>query len=217
MTSVANDRATCWSITINNPTKEEIEVPPLPAGWKLEGQIEVGEQGTEHFQGMLTTPQVRFSAVKRHLPRAHIEIARDKKALQAYVHKEDTRVREVQQSAGLTVFALQDKVLELWNDNDFKAFHELIRYADDAYLRYADCKVRTLITEGMGGGIEYVAINPMWRTSWKKFGEAIVQRFNLKSKHNGSPPDAQAQSSPSSERPSPSEEARPQEEGWSID
>jgi hypothetical protein len=175
MTSV-NDRATCWSITINNPTKEEIELT-LPAGWVLEGQVEVGEQGTEHYQGMLCTPQVRFKAVKRIFPRAHLEIARDKKALKAYVHKEDTRVREVQQSAGLTVFALQDKVIELWNDNDFKEFQELTRYADDAYLRYADCIVRTLITEGMGGGIEYVAINPMWRTSWKKFGESIVQRF----------------------------------------
>jgi hypothetical protein len=174
------DRATVWSITINNPTKEEI-APNLPAGWKLEGQIEVGEQGTEHYQGMLCTPQVRFSAVKRHLPRAHIEIARDKKALQAYVHKEETRVREVQHSAGLTVFALQDKVLELWNEDDFKEFQELTRYADDVYLRYADCIVRTLIQNGMSGGIEYVAINPMWRTSWKKFGHAIVLRYKIKS------------------------------------
>jgi len=173
------DRATVWSITINNPTKEEI-APALPAGWRLEGQIEVGEQGTEHFQGMLCTPQVRFSAVKRHLPRAHIEIARNKQALQAYVHKDETRVREIQQSVGLTVFGLQDKVLERWNDNDFNELQVLLQHPDDIHLRYADCLVRELITDGMAGGIEYVAINPMWRTSWKKFGHAIVLRYKSK-------------------------------------
>ena len=173
-------RATCWSITINNPTKEET-APNLPAGWKLEGQIEVGAEGTEHFQGMLCTPQVRFSAVKRHLPRAHIEIARDKNALQAYIHKVETRVREIHQSAGYTVFALQDKVLERWDDDDFTEYKKAMRYADDCYLTYADCIVRTLMAEGTVGGIEYVAINPMWRTSWKKFGHAIVCRY--KSQH----------------------------------
>jgi len=176
-----SNRATCWSITINNPTQEDI-APALPAGWKLQGQIEKGEEGTEHFQGMLCTPQVRFSAVKRHLPRAHIEIARNKDALQAYVHKDETRVREVQQSAGLTVFALQDKVLELWNDSDFKEFQDAMKWHENSYLWYADCKVRQLIANGVSGGIEYVAINPMWRTSWKKFGESIVQRYRLKCK-----------------------------------
>jgi len=174
-----SERATCWSITINNPTEQDV-APNLPPGWKLQGQIERGAEGTEHYQGMLTTPQTRFSGIKAHFPRAHIEIARDKKALQAYVHKTDTRVREVQQSAGLTAFALQDKVLELWDDKEFTDYQIQWKYADDCYLRFADNIVRNLIAKGLAGGVEFVAINPMWRTSWKKFGHALVQRYKKK-------------------------------------
>ena len=174
-----SERATCWSITINNPTAADM-APNLPPGWKLQGQIERGEEGTEHFQGMLTTPQSRFSAIKAHLPRAHIEIARDRKALQAYVHKSETRIRELPQSVGLTAFALQDKVLELWDDNEFANYQVLYKYADDCYLRFADNIVRKLIANGLAGGVEFVAINPMWRTSWKKFGHALVARYRNK-------------------------------------
>jgi len=172
------DRATCWSITTNNPTESDMR-PTLPSGWKLEGQIEKGVEGTEHFQGMLLTPQVRFSAVKKVFKRAHIEIARDANALRAYVHKSDTRVREIPQSAGLTVFELQDMVIGIWKDEDFEQYQKLWNYADDCYLRYADNLVRELIKSGSKGGIEYVAINPMWRTSWKKFGEAIISRARV--------------------------------------
>jgi len=176
-----SERATCWSITINNPTEEDMR-PRLPSGWKLQGQIEEGEEGTEHFQGMLNTPQSRFSAIKAVFPRAHIEIARDKKALQAYVHKEDTRVRTIEQSVGLTAFALQDKVLELWDDDEFMSYQTAWKYVDDCYLRFADNKVRYLIAKGLAGGVEFVAINPMWRTSWKKFGPAIVARYRIKTR-----------------------------------
>lgn len=182
-----SERATCWSITINNPTEEDI-APVLPAGWKLQGQIERGEEGTEHFQGMLTTPQSRFNAIKAHFPRAHIEIARDKKALQAYVHKTETRVREVQQSAGLTVFALQDKVIEQWDDKEFTDYQILMKYDDDCYLRFADNIVRNLISKGLAGGVEFVAINPMWRTSWKKFGAAIISRSKVYNAPTPCPP-----------------------------
>lgn len=175
-----SERATCWSITINNPTEEDLK-PRLPYGWKLEGQIERGEEGTQHYQAMLTTPQTRFNAIKRHLPRAHIEPARDKAALKAYVHKTESRVREVTQLVGLTAFALQDKVLEQWNDDDFKDFRNLMStYDNKAYLMYADCIVRKLIRDGNAGGIEFVAINPMWRTSWAKFGDAMLIRFRNK-------------------------------------
>ena len=45
-----------------------------------------------------------------------------------------------------------------------------------AHLDYADAIVRNLIEEGNRGGIEFVAVNPMWRSSWKLFGASIVQR-----------------------------------------
>lgn len=97
---VRGERGTCWSVTCNlaNVTKDRVEDCMQNArlsGWGIEGQIERGEQGTEHYQLMVKTPQVRFSAVKKMFPTAHIELARNRAALKAYVHKEETRVEEV--------------------------------------------------------------------------------------------------------------------------
>lgn len=180
------ERATCWSITINNPTEEEKQYPNLPAGWVLQGQLERGEEGTEHIQAMLTTPQVRFSAVKRHFPRAHIEIARNKNALQAYVHKPESRVAALAPSAGMTAFQLTDQICARWDDEAFKRWKNL--KFEDPYLTYADSIVKDMIREGASGGIEYVAINPMWRSAWKRFGEVIVFRKNVIDKHKDAPP-----------------------------
>lgn len=85
-----------WSITINNPTDADLEL------WKsirqihwvkdAQGQLEKGEEGTTHIQGLLRTQSVRFSQVKKLLPRAHIEKATNIFALKNYVTKEETRV-----------------------------------------------------------------------------------------------------------------------------
>jgi len=90
------DRASWWSITINNPTDEdrkELKSENWPSWVKrFDGQEEVGKDGTLHIQGALNTAQVRFSAVKGWLKRAHIEAAKDKLALLKYVAKSDTAV-----------------------------------------------------------------------------------------------------------------------------
>lgn len=91
-----------WSITINNPTQEELAVwkTATEHHWVKEavGQLEKGESGTPHIQGLLKTDKVRFSQVKKLFPRAHIEAARNVAALTKYVQKEDTRVAQLQQS-----------------------------------------------------------------------------------------------------------------------
>lgn len=117
-------KGTCWSITLNNPTKEEIAL------WnniskaahfvkRAEGQLEKGENGTPHIQGMLKTDSVRFSAVKKLLPRAHIEKAKNALALAKYVSKEETRVsplesskREVQVATPETI---QKELYDSWS------------------------------------------------------------------------------------------------------
>lgn len=175
-TGVTKQRATCWSITINNPTESDYKTQ-LPPGWKLTGQLEKGKEGTEHYQGMLQTPQVRFGAVKKALPRAHIEVARNKAALTQYVHKDDTRVGTVTDNAGVpSLFDYQHTVAR-----------KLIEGRDESGIRkyYADCDGNILpevekvvfehIKEGMQG-IEYIAINPMWISAWKKFGLAMLLR-----------------------------------------
>lgn len=91
------DRARAWMITINNPSDQEklewsrlTEVHP----WirSVEGQVEQGQNGTPHIQGLLKTETVRFAQVKRALPRAHIEAVRNLPAATRYVHKTESRI-----------------------------------------------------------------------------------------------------------------------------
>ena len=171
------------SITINNPIDSDTKCT-LPAGWKLEGQFEEGEEGTKHFQGMLTTPQVRFSAVKKAFPRAHIEAARMKKALQKYVHKEDTRVEEYAGNATMNMFQSQDLIASLWENDEWVrriTTDRIIKmYKGDMgliALAYVDEIVEEQIESGVVG-LEFTAINPMWRSSWKRFHQAIIGRYN---------------------------------------
>jgi len=173
--TMPSDRASNWSITINNPTDDDVKCV-LP-GWKLEGQYEMGAEGTRHFQGLLKTPQVRFSAVKRAFPRAHIEIAKNVAALQAYVHKDETRVGEFAAISTPNIFQLQDTVADAWDDEEYKEFFESLadKYKPNAILMFVDKLVIRLIKQGIRG-IEFTAINPMWRTSWKIFGTSILAR-----------------------------------------
>jgi len=168
-------RAVCWSITINNPTVEELKCDA--PGWKLTGQFEEGNEGTRHFQGMLETPQVRFSAVKRVFPRAHIEVAKNKKALQAYVNKPETRVGTFEAQAVPNMFQLQDSIASDWDDKEWRRRMYSNIDQDDGVtaLEYLDTLVATRIQNG-ARGIEFIAINPMWRSSWKKFWSSIIER-----------------------------------------
>lgn len=168
-------RASCWSITINNPTPGDVNCV-LP-GWKLEGQYETGEEGTRHFQGLLKTPQVRFSQVKSAFPRAHIEVARNEKALKQYVHKDETRVGEFNGASTPNIFELQANVVGQWDSEEWAKMSNNVseEKIDDMALVYVDTIVSRMIRSGING-IEFTAVNPMWRSSWKRFWRAIIAR-----------------------------------------
>lgn len=178
-------KSSCWSITINNPSEAEYS-QSLPAKWALTGQIEEGAEGTTHYQGMLTTPHIRFSAVKKVFPRAHIEVAKNRKALEKYVHKDDTRIQAVPDNRSTipTLFDYQHTIAQRWNQEDFeerlRGFDEhRVEYdIDTQAVEYVDTLVAEDIRTGTRG-IEYIAINPMWRASWKKFWRAIIAREQL--------------------------------------
>ena len=142
------------------------------------GGVEVGEQGTEHYQGMLRTPQTRFAAVKKQFPRAHIEVARNKVALEKYVHKEETR-KEVIESIP-TLFEYQGIIAEKWVENDFVKMAESFpnKLPDEVAMLYLDSLVARDIESGRRGA-EFIAINPMWRSSWKIFWRSIINRHGL--------------------------------------
>lgn len=181
------DRGTCWSITINNPTATDLNVVFPNNKWVMTGQMEKGAEGTEHYQGMLVTPQVRFSQVKKLLPRAHIELAKNRTALQKYVTKDETRIAEVAviTSNIPTLFDYQHTIAERWDDIQFAQFVE--QYDDtfiakhglgEVALLYTDTLVEEDIKKGVCG-IEYIAINPMWRSAWKKFWRAMIHRERM--------------------------------------
>jgi len=175
------DRASCWSITINNPTAEDmkaITACPVP-GWKIMGQMEKGAEGTEHFQGMLRTPQIRFSAVKKVYPRAHIEVARSKAALEKYVTKEDTRIAVVESEHIPTIFEYQTTIAKRWKEDEYQKWCNAFprKDRDDTAMLYLDSLVAQDIANGQRGA-EWIATNPMWRNAWKKFWRVIIKREN---------------------------------------
>lgn len=90
-------RSSAWSLTINNPTELDDACirDARRLGWTVIGQKERGENGTEHYQIALRTPQMRFSAVKRVFKRAHIEPARNWGAIQAYTQKTETAIGDL--------------------------------------------------------------------------------------------------------------------------
>jgi len=197
-----DDRATCWAITWNNPPDK---IPLLPPGWEVDGQLEKGEKnGTPHWQIILYTPQVRWRAVKNVFPICHIEAARNKAALQNYVSKSETRVADLPQQRYVpTIFEYQEMVARHWVPEDFdKRWMETdgSMSIDDCAMEYLDDLVRVDIENGMWGP-EWISINPMWRSSWKKFWRSIIKR-------NASPscqaPTSQVQQEGSEEGTTPS-------------
>lgn len=195
-----DNRASAWSVTINNPLPsdyEEIE-RARQKGWKVEGQVEKGAEGTLHLQLMVRTPQVRFSAVKKTFARAHIEQARNAAALTSYVTKAATRVAEL--PSGSNRYPSLSRYWELvavrlnaghetWTYDDKEAFHtdesqenkHIVFYrtrhqeeiARDP-LKMLDEVTGQLIGEGYH--VEGIAANPSTRVAFKKWWGRILYR-----------------------------------------
>lgn len=104
-----------WILTVNNPD-ESSEVALNKArqrGWKVEGQLEVGKEGTPHWQIFIHSQQ-RFSGIKAMFPTAHIEVCRNPEAVRNYVKKTDTRVGDLpSQNVSMTM----NKVMMLIANN----------------------------------------------------------------------------------------------------
>lgn len=189
---MTTERSNCWSVTINNPTGDDAEQINLARqrGWKVEGQLEKGAEGTLHYQLMVRTPQVRFSAVKRAFPRGHIEAARDAVALGRYVSKQETKVAELPtgQSAYPSLSRYWQLIYLHYNTEDKCGFDVLslednaVRFYDDITdeefsarpLEFLDCATRTLIKQGYH--VESIAANPSTRSMWKLYARELMAR-----------------------------------------
>lgn len=164
---------------------EEFLRTALPPGWKF-GDANV-EQCPDtrryHYQGYLKTVYCRGTDVKKAIgDRAHIEKSKNKLAVVNYSNKEDTRVAQVQAPQGVpTPWEYVDMIAKCWNEEEFKEFSE--RYSDDhrltkmseVVLDYVDQLVARDIESG-ARGVEFIAVNPMFRSAWKKFWRPIIIR-----------------------------------------
>lgn len=95
------DRASHWSITINNPTDEDRQRLRTEQRWLrlVRGQDEIAPTtGTLHIQAYANTDQVRKRAIQDWLPRAHVKpcISRDHIAnvRDTYTSKDRTAVAD---------------------------------------------------------------------------------------------------------------------------
>jgi len=84
-----------WQFTLNNYTQKDIGT--LTQGnFQYIFQEEKGQSGTPHLQGMLSSNNaVSFNTIKKLIPTAHIEVARNKLALINYCQKGETRCGQI--------------------------------------------------------------------------------------------------------------------------
>lgn len=188
-----NARSTRWSITINLKTVSRATVDECisrarQSDWHVFGQLEKGESGTEHYQLAVQTPQVRFSAVKKMFPTAHIEVAKDWDALLTYCQKEETRVETLKEvSTGYISWKqLRDMFAEWISDRLFD------QHTSDHERRLVlwDNFISSLIEDGYE--VDLMGMNANYRACIAKYWSSYINRY-MKTKRqtdnqNDSPP-----------------------------
>jgi len=193
ITMTSATRATCWSVTLNMKNVKQSSCDEMintarSAGWKVTGQEEMGEENP-HYQLMVQTPQVRFSAVKKMFPTGHIEVARNPTALAKYVKKEETRVGTLPEhdEKYVTASRLWDMIYQyneaigLWDKTNFDSVvcykeHEQRAIERDP-LAFYDRMIGLFIRQGYF--VDMLATNPAIRSFWKKFWRDILERSRM--------------------------------------
>lgn len=177
-TTLRSARSNRWSVTINcktvsRATAEECIDRARQSGWKVYGQLESGESGTEHYQLAVSTPQVRFSAVKKMFPTAHIEVAKDWNALMSYCKKEDTRVESLKEVASpyLPWSQLRQMFAEYVCEDEF-----LIHTTDpERRLQVWDRFIGHLIEEG--NEVDLMGMNANYRACISRYWHNYLNRY----------------------------------------
>nr|WAE42355.1 MAG: replication associated protein [Cressdnaviricota sp.] len=174
---MTQERGNYWSVTFFNGEQNG----SLPAKWKLEGQLEIAPAtGKEHYQGMLHTPQVRFSAIKKAFPKAHIELARDPEALQQYVHKKATRktdkeVSEYAEHMKINRTKFFEDVLEFMFNNVYDSCLNAI--TEDSNYAFLTETVNSMVEAGGDWAYCSMAVQPITRCIWRDYRVAMWNSF----------------------------------------
>lgn len=84
-----------WCFTLNNHTKDDIDTLTQQFSVKKSVYVfqeEKGENGTRHLQGLVCFPNaISQKSIKQIMPRAHLEVCKNKIASIQYCSKEETR------------------------------------------------------------------------------------------------------------------------------
>lgn len=143
--------------------------------WSVHGQEEVGnESGKPHYQLFLKTPdQPRKSKLIKIFPGVHIESETNRKALEKYVHKEETRVGEFKtiERAHIT-FPECIRQFIGWLDRQ-SLLDEA--FTNDERLRIWDEFIEASVSEGIA--IDIIGVNPQYRSCISKYWKGYIQNY----------------------------------------
>jgi len=171
-----NDKSSRWQFTAYEGQYGLLEtMPPGIAEWGWQDEICPTTQ-RPHRQGYLRLQQQqRFAWLRKTLPGIRVEIARNWDALIQYCKKEETRAPgavPIHQVNNIpTLFAYADEVADYfvprpgWN---------ILECTQEQALSWLDIKVRLDIASSRKG-IQWIASNPQWITTWNKYWKEMVQ------------------------------------------
>lgn len=171
-------RASKWSITINmknvsRETAEECIARARQQGWNVFGQLEKGEkEETDHYQLAVATPQVRFSAVKKVFPTAHIEVAKDWYALLSYCQKEETRVESLKNVS--TSYIGWSQLRNMFAEWLNVKFFERLENDHDKRLEIWDQFIGEKIVEGFE--VDTMGMNAIYRACVSRYWTYYLRR-----------------------------------------
>lgn len=162
---------------------EEFVQTKLPSGWSFgnANMEKCPKSNRYHYQGYLKTLYVRGTDVKKAIgDRAHIEKSNNRNAVVNYSNKDATRVDTVLAPAGVPApWEYIDNLAKKWAPDEFTKFAEgYSRHderMDEIALDYVD-KLVSMDIENGANGVEFIAVNPMFRSAWKKFWRSIIKR-----------------------------------------
>lgn len=146
-------------------------MPPIVAEWGWQDEV-CPTSGKLHKQGYIRThQQQRFAAMRKAFPGVHLEIARDWNKLLNYCKKTDTAVE------GTTVHQTND-IPSLYTYSTELAKRLSRGYAAglvNSYERVMDYVSLDIMDIKMKG-IEWIATNPQFITTWKKYWREMLYR-----------------------------------------
>lgn len=130
------DKATWWSVTAFNQEIDLLEKGEFPSYVKAVygGREECPDTKRLHFQGAVQLrSQQRLSTLKKWLPTAHFEVARNKDAIKKYAMKEETAVgpktEKINDIEHITVEKIMLKMADEWDSDVYSEYLE--EFKDD--------------------------------------------------------------------------------------